>query len=117
MFIRLPIIHKPTLPRSDLFHNINDSRTRRASADPRDSRVTAKGADSGSAQLRLAKAAVLTAGDVLARADGNSTGRGVALRGGTWRLTIRWPEGADTANAQIRGTFGHTKVLAQSPAP
>jgi pimeloyl-ACP methyl ester carboxylesterase len=133
------------------------------------------------AQLRLAAAAVLTAGDVLARVDSNSTGHGAGLRGGTlrvtrsvagihleldgvrWvddvavsgsvdrprgrngivrahlqvspangsstlpeadglvglvgRLTIQWPEGADHANAHIRGTLGHTKVLAQSPAP
>lgn len=37
-------------------------------------------------ELRLVTAAVLTAGDVLARADSNSSGRGTGLRGGTYRL-------------------------------
>jgi len=38
------------------------------------------------AQLQSAAAAVLTAGDVLAHAAANSSGRGVGLRGGTFRL-------------------------------
>jgi pimeloyl-ACP methyl ester carboxylesterase len=37
------------------------------------------------AQLRWVSAAVMTAGDVLARLGGNSTGRGVGLRGGDFR--------------------------------
>jgi hypothetical protein len=37
-------------------------------------------------QLRWISAAVLTAGDVLARLGGNSTGAGVGLRGGTFRV-------------------------------
>ncbi|MGC2029176.1 MAG: hypothetical protein WA642_04095 [Steroidobacteraceae bacterium] len=41
---------------------------------------------SGSVLLRWISAAVLTAGDVLARLDGNSTGQGVGLRGGTFRV-------------------------------
>ncbi len=38
------------------------------------------------AQLRRVSAAVMTAGDVLARLGGNSNGRGVGLRGGTFRV-------------------------------
>jgi pimeloyl-ACP methyl ester carboxylesterase len=38
------------------------------------------------AQLRCASAAVMTAGDVLARLRGNSTGQGVGLRGGSFRV-------------------------------
>jgi pimeloyl-ACP methyl ester carboxylesterase len=37
-------------------------------------------------QLRIVSAAVSTAGDVVARIDANSTGHGVGLRGGAWRL-------------------------------
>jgi pimeloyl-ACP methyl ester carboxylesterase len=37
-------------------------------------------------QLRRVTAAVMTAGDVLARLGGNSSGRGVGLRGGTFRV-------------------------------
>ena len=37
-------------------------------------------------QLRWITAAVMTAGDVLARLGGNSTGQGVGLRGGTFRV-------------------------------
>jgi hypothetical protein len=33
------------------------------------------------------------------------------------RLTVQWPEGVDSPEAQIRGTFGTKLVLAQSPAP
>jgi len=38
------------------------------------------------AQLRWISAAVMTAGDVLARLGGNSTGAGVGLRGGSFRI-------------------------------
>lgn len=38
-------------------------------------------------QLRWVSAAVATAGDVLARLGANSTGQGVGLRGGTFRVT------------------------------
>jgi len=56
------------------------------------------------AQLRWISAAVMTAGDVLARLGGNSTGRGVGLRGGSFRVAndaaathvildqVRWTE-------------------------
>ena len=55
-------------------------------------------------QLRWVNAAVTTAGDVLARLGGNSTGQGVGLRGGTFQVTptavairvsltqVRWAE-------------------------
>jgi pimeloyl-ACP methyl ester carboxylesterase len=39
------------------------------------------------AQLKTAMAAVMTAGDVLARVNGNSSGRGRGLRGGSYTLT------------------------------
>jgi hypothetical protein len=56
------------------------------------------------AQLRFANAAVMTAGDVLARLGGNTTGQGVGLRGGSFRVVndgnmsritltqVRWTE-------------------------
>ena len=56
------------------------------------------------AQLRWTSAAVMTAGDVLARLGGNSTGHGVGLRGGTFSIAndasimhialteVRWTE-------------------------
>ena len=56
------------------------------------------------AQLRWVSAAVMTAGDVLARLAGNSSGRGVGLRGGGFRVVndasaahvilnqVRWTE-------------------------
>jgi pimeloyl-ACP methyl ester carboxylesterase len=55
-------------------------------------------------QLRSVSAAVMTAGDVLARLSGNSTGQGVGLRGGSFRISndtsithvvldqVRWTE-------------------------
>jgi pimeloyl-ACP methyl ester carboxylesterase len=58
----------------------------------------------GAAQLRWVSAAVMTAGDVLARLGGNSTGQGVGLRGGSFRVVndasathvdlnqVRWTE-------------------------
>jgi pimeloyl-ACP methyl ester carboxylesterase len=33
------------------------------------------------------------------------------------RLTVQWPEGGDSREAQIRGTFGKKKVLAKTAAP
>jgi hypothetical protein len=56
------------------------------------------------AKLRWVSAAVLTAGDVLARLGGNATGQGVGLRGGSFRIVneasplhvtlnqVRWTE-------------------------
>ncbi len=56
------------------------------------------------AQLRWVSAAVMTAGDVLARLGGNTTGQGVGLRGGSFRIVngdstvqvrlneVRWTE-------------------------
>ena len=45
------------------------------------------GNEGGEELLRLARAALLTAGDVIARAQANGSGRGVGLRGG--RYTVR----------------------------
>ena len=47
------------------------------------------------ADLQQVNAAVMTAGDVLARLGGNSTGRGVGLRGGSFRVA------ADSSAAHI----------------
>jgi hypothetical protein len=33
------------------------------------------------------------------------------------RLTVQWPEGVDSSEAQIRGTFGTKRVLAKTAAP
>ena len=44
------------------------------------------GNQADAAQLRWVSAAVATTGDVLARIRGNSTGRGVGLRGGSFRI-------------------------------
>ena len=69
----------------------------------------------GSVLLRWISAAVMTAGDVLARLDGNSTGRGVGLRGGTFRAAkdatvihvsldhVRWVE-----DLAVSGTLDKT---------
>jgi pimeloyl-ACP methyl ester carboxylesterase len=66
--------------------------------------AAAEGNRAGAAQLRWVQAAVQTAGDVLARLSGNSTGQGVGLRGGTFRVVndasaihvgldqVRWTE-------------------------
>jgi hypothetical protein len=120
-------------------------------------------------QLRIASAAVQTAGDLLARVDANSTNHGRGLRGGTFRLkrsgaavridlhqvrwtrdvavsgrilrpsrrhgtvraflrvstpedpigrlSVQWPEGVDSSQAQVRGTFAAKRVLAKTAAP
>ena len=69
-----------------------------------DPAAAAAGNRAGAAQLRWAQAAVQTAGDVLARLGGNSTGAGVGLRGGRFRIVnglaaihisldqVRWTE-------------------------
>ena len=66
--------------------------------------VGAPGNHADEAQLRLINAAVMTAGDVLARLPGNSSGQGVGLRGGRFTVVndatlihvamtdIRWTE-------------------------
>jgi pimeloyl-ACP methyl ester carboxylesterase len=48
--------------------------------------IAAAGNRANSAQLQFVSAAVMTAGDVLARLGGNTTGQGVGLRGGTFRV-------------------------------
>lgn len=65
--------------------------------------AAAAGNRAGAAQLRWASAAVSTAGDVLARLGGNSTGKGVGLRGGSFRIV----RGASTVHLtlnQVRWT-------------
>jgi hypothetical protein len=66
--------------------------------------AAAAGNRANEAQLRRVSAAVMTAGDVLARLGGNSTGQGVGLRGGNFRAVndastahinlnqVRWTE-------------------------
>jgi pimeloyl-ACP methyl ester carboxylesterase len=55
------------------------------------------------AQLRRVSAAVMTAGDVLARLGGNSTGQGVGLRGGSFR-TVNDASTAHISLNQVRWT-------------
>jgi pimeloyl-ACP methyl ester carboxylesterase len=55
------------------------------------------------AQLRWVGAAVMTAGDVLARLGGNSTGQGVGLRGGSFRV-VNDASTAHVALSQVRWT-------------
>jgi pimeloyl-ACP methyl ester carboxylesterase len=66
--------------------------------------VAAAGNRANPAQLQWANAAVMTAGDVLARLPGNSTGQGAGLRGGSFSIVndasishitlnqVRWTE-------------------------
>jgi hypothetical protein len=53
--------------------------------------------------LRWAQAAVQTAGDVLARLGGNSTGAGVGLRGGSFRI-VNGPSTMHVSLDQVRWT-------------
>ena len=55
------------------------------------------------AQLQWVSAAVMTAGDVLARLAGNSTGQGVGLRGGSFRV-VSDASTAHVALNQVRWT-------------
>ena len=66
--------------------------------------VALAGNHANAAQLRWTNAAVMTTGDVLARLSGNTTGQGVGLRGGSFRVVddgsiihitlnqVRWTE-------------------------
>ncbi|MEP6883698.1 MAG: alpha/beta fold hydrolase [Gammaproteobacteria bacterium] len=54
-------------------------------------------------QLRWISAAVMTAGDVLARLGGNSTGQGVGLRGGTFAV-VDGPASVHVTLNQVRWT-------------
>ena len=65
--------------------------------------VAAAGNEAAAAQLRWASAAVMTVGDVLARLPGNSTGAGVGLRGGSFRVVNAAPLVHVTLN-QVRWT-------------
>jgi pimeloyl-ACP methyl ester carboxylesterase len=55
------------------------------------------------AKLRWVSAAMLTAGDVLARVSGKSTGQGVGLRGGSFRI-VNDPSTLHIALDQVRWT-------------
>lgn len=73
-------------------------------------------------QLRWVSAAVSTAGDVLARLGGNSSGEGVGLRGGTFRVMpsaaaihvslteVRWTEDL-AVSGEIAKPMEHTGTL------
>ncbi len=61
------------------------------------------GNQADAAQLRWVSAAVATAGDVLARIGGNSTGHGVGLRGGSFRI-LTGPSGIHLSLDHVRWT-------------
>jgi pimeloyl-ACP methyl ester carboxylesterase len=61
------------------------------------------GNNAGASQLRWVSAAVMTAGDVLARLGANSTGQGVGLRGGTFRI-VNDPSTIHVALTDVRWT-------------
>jgi len=61
------------------------------------------GNHAGASQLRWVSAAVMTAGDVLARLGANSTGQGVGLRGGTFRV-VNDPSTIHVALKEVRWT-------------
>jgi pimeloyl-ACP methyl ester carboxylesterase len=61
------------------------------------------GSRASAAQLRWVSAAVMTAGDVLARLGANSTGRGVGLRGGRF-LVVNDASTAHVTLTQVRWT-------------
>jgi pimeloyl-ACP methyl ester carboxylesterase len=73
-------------------------------------------------QLRRVSAAVATAGDLLARLGGNSTGQGVGLRGGTFRVMaapaatrirltqVRWAEDL-AVSGEIDKPVDHTGTI------
>ena len=63
----------------------------------------APGNTASAAQLRIVNAALLTAADVLARADLNSSGHGVGLRGGTFQVR-RAPTGMQATLRAVRFT-------------
>jgi hypothetical protein len=65
--------------------------------------AAAAGNRANEAQLRRVSAAVMTAGDVLARLGGNSTGQGVGLRGGSFRAVNDASTARITLN-QVRWT-------------
>jgi hypothetical protein len=77
------------------------------------------------AQLRWTSAAVMTAGDVLARLGGNSTGQGVGLRGGSFRIVhdastahvdlnrVRWTEDV-TVSGKIDKPLARTGTVRAS---
>jgi pimeloyl-ACP methyl ester carboxylesterase len=88
-----------------------------------------RGNSAGTLELKFAAAAVLTAGDVLVRLNGNSSGRGKGLRGGSFRIIhgsgfshlrpgpsrielsgVRWTEDL-TVSGTIEAPAGHTGAV------
>jgi pimeloyl-ACP methyl ester carboxylesterase len=65
--------------------------------------IATPGNRADAAKLQWVSAAVWTAGDVLARVGGNSTGRGVGLRGGSFRIE-NGPSTLHVALNQVRWT-------------
>ena len=75
-------------------------------------------------QLRIVSAAVQAAGDLLARADANSTNHGRGLRGGTFRLKrsgaavrielhqVRWTRDVAVSGSVVRSSRRHGMVRA-----
>ncbi len=84
--------------------------------------VALQGNSADATQLQLVAAAVLTAGDILARVDSNSTDRGKGLRGGSFQIVhhgdsleivvdrVRW-----TNDLEVSGTIdkpsGYTSTV------
>jgi pimeloyl-ACP methyl ester carboxylesterase len=83
------------------------------------------GTSADPAALRIAAAAVATAGDVLARAKVNSSGHGVGLRGGTFRITekgdvmqvtlngVRWAADLAVSGSMQRSAGRNGRVRAE----
>jgi pimeloyl-ACP methyl ester carboxylesterase len=67
------------------------------------SAVAVEGNRTSAAQLQWVSAAVMTAGDVLARLSGNSTGQGVGLRGGNFRV-VNDPSTVHVTLTEVRWT-------------
>jgi hypothetical protein len=90
-----------------------------------------RGNRANAAQLRWIEAAVMTAGDVLARLPGNSTGQGVGLRGGNFRVAtgasgihvtldqVRWTEDLAVSGSIDKGKsrVGTVRSALQLSAP
>ena len=68
-----------------------------------DPAIAVPGNRANTEQLRWVNAAVMTAGDVLARLGGNSTGKGVGLRGGAFRV-LATPAATRVSLTEVRWT-------------
>jgi len=92
-----------------------------------------RGNHADAAQLQWVSAVVMTAGDVLARLGGNSTGQGVGLRGGAFRVVtdastvhvsltdVRWTEdvavSGEIDKPVARHGVVHASLRTAGPAP